>query len=128
MNQLYVEGGGSLTLRGQKCAICNRIAFPPNPYGCEKCGAPVSDLSDHLLRGRGRLNAFATTWYGSSKTVAVPYTVGVIALEDGPVIRALLTHPTDEALKVGAAVCAVLAPGSAPESTTEPETSPQLLF
>lgn len=91
-------------LLGQQCRTCSTIAFPPNPHGCERCGAPPAELLEHPLEGRGRLTAFATTHLPPRKDMAAPFTVGVIKLDAGPVIRALMTGPTSDALAVGDAV------------------------
>ncbi|HEY0942570.1 MAG TPA: OB-fold domain-containing protein [Steroidobacter sp.] len=108
MADLYVEGTLPPSLRGQRCRVCNAVTFPPNPYGCEQCGATGADLAEHALAGRGRLRAFATTFLPPRKDVPAPFTVASITLDDGPVVRALLTCPTDESLRIGGAVQAVL--------------------
>lgn len=108
MGDLYIEGTLPPSLRGQRCRVCNAVTFPPNPYGCEKCGATAADLAEHALAGRGRLRAFATTFLSQHKDVPTPFTVASIALDDGPVVRALLTCPTDESLRIGGAVQSVL--------------------
>ena len=33
------------TIVGQACEACGRRSFPPDPYGCEACGAPVEQLA-----------------------------------------------------------------------------------
>jgi uncharacterized OB-fold protein len=108
MDGLVLDGGMTPRLRGQKCAACSNIAFPPNPYGCEICGAGASQLADFPLEGRGRLRAFATTQVAHRKDVTAPFTVASITLEGGPVIRALMTGATDQTLKIGDAVRAVV--------------------
>jgi uncharacterized OB-fold protein len=108
MAQLFIEDSTPPALRGQRCGICDAVAFPPNPYGCEKCGAPATKLIDQALAGRGRLRAFATTFIPPRKDMPAPFTVASIALADGPVVRALLTSPTDESLSIGDEVQAVL--------------------
>lgn len=98
MARLFVEGDGPPRLRGQKCRMCGRVAFPPNPYGCEKCGAPGDMLEDHALAGTGRIVAFATTAHANRPDLEVPYTVASIALDDGPVIRSLMSDGTGSSL------------------------------
>jgi uncharacterized OB-fold protein len=90
LDALYEKQGTATALRGQHCQRCDRVAFPPNPYGCEHCGASGEALETRLLAGRGRLLAFVDVNRAVRPNVAVPYTVGSIALEDGPVIRALM--------------------------------------
>ena len=104
MKELFLDDVISPRLLGQKCGCCAAVAFPPNPHGCESCGATPERLFDHPLDGYGQLRAFATTHLSSRKDLKAPFTVAVIALDGGPVIRALMTAPTDEGLSVGAAV------------------------
>lgn len=111
MNELFLDATTPPSLRGQACAACSEVSFPPNPHGCETCGATASELSEFPLAGRGRLRAFATTYLPPRKDVDAPFTVAVIALEAGPVIRALMVDPTAEALKVGDAVRARIVTG-----------------
>lgn len=108
MDRLFLEGATPPRLRGQKCTVCNHVAFPPNPYGCEVCGAPKLALAEHPLAGEGRLKAFATTFIAPRKEMELPFTVASIALKDGLVIRALMAAPTDETLNIGDAVQSVL--------------------
>lgn len=90
MEALYEKQGPATVLRGQHCRLCGHVAFPPNPYGCENCGGSGDALEGRMLAGRGRLLAFVSVNRAVRPNVAVPYTVGSIALEDGPVIRALM--------------------------------------
>jgi uncharacterized OB-fold protein len=106
--ELFLADTTPPSLRGQRCGVCGALAFPPNPYGCEKCGATADLLTDQALTGRGRLRAFATTTVPPRKDMPAPFTVASIGLVDGPVVRALLTTPTDESLRIGDEVQAVL--------------------
>lgn len=123
---LFEQGDGVLNLRGQRCGNCGHIAFPPNPYGCEVCGMSGDGIADVRLAGRGRLLAFATTNHANQRDIPVPYTVASIELEDGPVIRALMTGPTDDGLKPGDIVEAVIVADRA--DTTTDVTGRELRF
>lgn len=112
MPDLFERDGLPPALRGQKCLDCSRIHFPPNAYGCEKCGAAADKLLDHPLAGHGRIRAFVTTHHASRPELAVPYTIAVIALDGGPVIRAIMTDTTGETLTAGDSVEATLDEGS----------------
>lgn len=100
MNALYEKQGAVIALRGQHCRHCSRVAFPPNPYGCENCGAPGGALEDRPLAGRGRVLAFVDVNRAVRPNVSVPYRVGSIGLEDGPIIRALMNMDPGSALEV----------------------------
>ena len=121
MNRLYVDGQAHPSLCGQTCKLCGRVTFPPNPYGCEQCGAPRSLLEECILSGEGRLEAFATTFHSNRKDRVVPYTVASIRLADGPVIRALMVQQTDEGLSVGQAVHTVMTLFEPGQIQTEPQ-------
>ncbi|MEM5516453.1 OB-fold domain-containing protein [Henriciella sp. AS95] len=114
MHKLYDDEEMPPRLKGQRCGSCDRVAFPPNPYGCETCGAFGAQVEEQLLAGKGRLLAFVTTHHANQRDISVPYTIASIALEDGPVVRALMNTPTDSALKVNDAVESVLVGRQAP--------------
>ncbi len=54
------------------------------------------------------LSSFATVNLHQDQGIETPFTVGVIVLDDGPAIRAVLTHKTDEGLKIGDRMRAVV--------------------
>lgn len=91
---------------------CGRLAFPPNPHGCEACGAAGALVAEEMLAGRGRLLAFVTTHHANQRDIPVPYTVASIALESGPVIRALMSKPLGDGLGVNDPVEAVVVEGA----------------
>jgi uncharacterized OB-fold protein len=96
------------TLNGGHCRACGHIFFPPQSYGCESCGAPPEKLEPKSLRGEGVLSSFATVNLHQDPAIETPFTVGVIVLDDGPAIRAVLTHKTDKGLKIGDRMHAVV--------------------
>ena len=106
------------TLNGGHCRACRYVFFPPQSYGCESCGAPPEQLESKSLKGEGALSSFATINLHQDRGIETPFTVGVIVLDDGPAIRAVLTHETDEGLKIGdrmrAVVVTVGSEGGAP--------------
>lgn len=91
-------------LKGGQCA-CGTVYFPVQIYGCEVCGAHGDALQPRALSGSGTLVASATVYINMGpKTPAVPevpYVVGEIALDDGPVIRAILTDAAEAGLRPG---------------------------
>jgi hypothetical protein len=116
---LYPAEGDSPPLFGQRCARCGYVAFPPNPYGCEACGAEPAELEPRPLAGAGRLAAFATVHLHPGREIEAPFTIGVIVLDDGPALRATLTCRTDEGLEIGDRVRSVLVPRAHDEDGTE---------
>jgi uncharacterized OB-fold protein len=104
------------TLNGAHCRACGYVFFPPQWYGCEVCGAGKDQLESKSLAGQGKLSSFATVHLHQGKGIEAPFTVGVIVLDDGPAIRAVLTDKTDTGLKIGDDMRAVLVAAADDES------------
>lgn len=81
-------------LLGSSCAQCGSNFFPPLAIGCERCGH--TELVPVTLAAAGKVHATATVYLHQGKDIEAPFTVAEIALDDGPLIRALLTEVTDE--------------------------------
>jgi hypothetical protein len=109
---LYDVAGdhNSPVLKGRRCDSCGYIFFPPQDFGCERCGAAGPAVNPIRLAGRGVLHSFACVHRHRDERVAVPFTVGVVLLDDGPAISAILASPTGEGLRIGDRMTAVLAP------------------
>ena len=75
---------------GHQCIGCRRVAFPPDPYGCERCGSPREDLEELVLEAHGTVRAVATVHRHHQPSPATPFTVAVIQLTGGPVIKAIV--------------------------------------
>lgn len=91
-------------LNGTRCARCGRAYFPPIGVGCEICGAPAEDLLPTKVAGTGTIHAVAQVHlhHGAAET---PFTVAEIALDAGPLIRAMV-HPESPPLSIGIPVTA----------------------
>jgi uncharacterized OB-fold protein len=89
---LYSQSeSGEIALLGGRCE-CGYVFFPMQQFGCERCGRHGNSLQPHALRGRGTLIASATVHLHADKRRIAPFVVGTIALDDGPVVRTLLTE------------------------------------
>lgn len=66
------------------------------------------------------MRAFVTTHHGSRKDIAVPFTVASIALNDGPIVRAVMIEATDASLNVGDTVHSVLVDGHPDDGEAHP--------
>jgi hypothetical protein len=109
---LYTAGAAP-KLNGGHCKKCGYTFFPPQTYGCESCGATADQLEPIAMAGAGKLHSFATVHLHqdrSGKGLEAPFTVGLIVLDDGPAVRAILTERTDEGLHIGDRMRSVLAP------------------
>lgn len=93
---VMAEEGSSPKLRARRCA-CGHVFFPPQPYGCERCGQPGSAQSEHPVDARGVLTAVATVHVHTKRKV--PYGIGRVTLDAGPAIDVCLVD--EAALAVG---------------------------
>ncbi len=80
-----------MLLKGVRCKNCGSILFPPQPYGCEACGADGASLEDFEFSSRGTLHSF-TTVYVHSK-IETPYQVAEVQTAARQYVRARLEHP-----------------------------------
>jgi len=94
MSALYDESHETPALNGSRCAQCDTSFFPPLAIGCERCGNP--DLTPATLQALGKVHATATVHLHGGKDIKAPFTVAEIVLDDGPLIRGLLTEVTEE--------------------------------
>jgi len=92
-------------LLGGECA-CGYVFFPLQRYGCERCGG--LDLKPKALSGAGMLLASARVHLHPGKGREAPFTVGAIALDDGPIVRTLI-EASDADPRPGARMVSVLA-------------------
>lgn len=96
------------SLNGQRCGDCGVLFFPPNPYGCEFCGAPPEQLVPAKIAGRGTLRALASGRHPTREST----TLGVVDLDDGPTVRCLLRHAADDVPAPGERVEATIVNGA----------------
>lgn len=75
---------------GHQCRRCDRRAFPPDPYGCERCGADASQLDSVGLPPTGVVHAVAQVHRHHHDYPAIPFTVATIVLDDGITLKGIL--------------------------------------
>lgn len=80
---VLAEPGSSPRLRAVRCE-CGHVFFPPQSYGCERCGRSGAALAEQPVATRGVLVALATVHVHSKRKV--PYTLGRVTLDDGPTV------------------------------------------
>lgn len=100
----YSGPSGEPLLRGIRCSACGMDAFPAQAYGCIRCGATGERLESRDLATQGTLLSFAIV--RTHPTHAVPFTMGEIQLDAGPIVRAQLSD--DTRLEIGRRVVAVV--------------------
>lgn len=84
------------------------MAFPPDPYACEQCGADVSELDEVELAATGEILAVATVHRHHRPEPPTPFTVATIVLDDGVSLKGVLTDGTGA--EVGARVRGITVP------------------
>ncbi len=88
-----VEGGGEVgsgrTVAGTRCG-CGRVAVPPEPYGCDVCGALPATLAAIEVELVGVVRGVATVHRHHRPEPKTPFTVVEMALDAGPVLKGVL--------------------------------------
>jgi uncharacterized OB-fold protein len=87
---LYAFGDTEPVLLGGQCR-CGYIFFPMQTFGCERCGKNGDALQPKALRARGNLVTASIVHLHADKNRSTPFAIGTVALEEGPVIRAVLS-------------------------------------
>ncbi len=100
--ELYEVDAAVPALKGTRCDVCGSTSFPPMTIGCATCGSDA--LVSVPLVAAGELYSFATVHLHRAKDIEVPFTIGEISLDDGPLIRAVMT--TNDGFAIGDRVVA----------------------
>ena len=90
---LYDPSEDIPSLIGSRCAQCDTNHFPPLMVGCDHCGH--TELALVPLKALGTVHAAATVYLHQGEDIETPFTLAEVALDDGPLIRALLTEVID---------------------------------
>ncbi len=106
---LFAATDAGPVLLGGRCA-CGYVFFPMQSFGCERCGKAGDALQPQALRGRGILVAASVVHMHADKRRSAPFAIGTIALDDGPIVRTVLSDITVAKDGLGKAVAAELAP------------------
>jgi hypothetical protein len=86
-------------LEGSACPSCNGRFFPPRSV-CPACRKP--GLVPHLFGGRGTLYSFTRVEQPPRGFASVaPYAVGMVRLEEGPLVTAQLADTEGVELAIG---------------------------
>lgn len=109
-----IELGERPSIVAQRCADCGRVAFPPDPYGCEQCGAHVDRLERVPVDADGRIHAVATVHRHHRPHPPTPFTVATIVLDSGITLKGVLTGD-GAAARIGDRVQGVLVDSHVPD-------------
>ncbi len=86
-------------LEGAVCSACGTKFFPPRQV-CTECKS--NKLEPYEFSGRGELYSFTTLYQAPlGFEGGVPYAVGMIKLDEGPMVEAQLTDVNPLDLKIG---------------------------
>ena len=87
------------SLVGAVCDHCQRKLFPPRDV-CIACGSTA--VSPLQLSGRGRVYSYSMLFQAPMGfTEYAPYPVGIVALEEGPLVACQLTDVQPDMLRIG---------------------------
>jgi len=86
-------------LVGEVCDRCGVAIFPPRDV-CPECEAPAR--TPFTFSGRGEVYSYSTIYHPPAGfEEAVPYTVALVRLEEGPLVTAQLTDVRAEEVEIG---------------------------
>ncbi len=86
-------------LEGNICAKCGAKYFPPRQV-CDSCRG--TELDAYQFSGRGELYSFTTVFQAPQGYEGnLPYVVGMVKLEEGPMVEAQMTDCAADDLKIG---------------------------
>jgi uncharacterized OB-fold protein len=86
-------------LVGEVCETCGSKIFPPRDL-CPECEAPAR--TPYTFSGLGEVYSYSTVYNApEGYDENVPYTVGLVKLEEGPLVTAQLTDVEPQNVSVG---------------------------
>ena len=86
-------------LEGNFCTNCGTKFFPPRTV-CSECRSTA--LEPYAFKGKGELYSYTTLSQApSGYEEQLPYSVGMIKLDEGPMVEAQLTDVDPEDLHIG---------------------------
>ncbi|MFW6109772.1 MAG: Zn-ribbon domain-containing OB-fold protein [archaeon] len=94
----FKEGLRNSTLKGRICNECNSMILPPRII-CNNCGSTY--LKEHDFGGKGVIKTKTVVYVPLTKFQDLnPYSVGIIKLDDGPMITGMILGEVDK-IKIG---------------------------
>jgi uncharacterized protein len=106
---LYARSGTEPVLLGGRCE-CGFVFFPMQTFGCERCGKFGDALQPFELKGRGTLRCASTVHVHADEKRTAPFVIGMVALDEGPVVRTLIFDAPADHEAPGTLVEAVFVP------------------
>jgi uncharacterized OB-fold protein len=81
----------------KRCQDCGDHLYPRRIF-CPRCAG--DNLEWVQARGRGRVYTFSTVYRAPDRSLPVPYTNGIVALEEGVYLFGRLTGKPDEEISI----------------------------
>ena len=102
-NQDFWLSGADGSLRIQRCSDCGTLRHPPGPI-CRACRSTSSEQA--VVSGRGLVLGYTINYQQWSPTMAPPYAVIIVGLEEDPGVRITSNLVTDDldSIEVGTQV------------------------
>ena len=86
-------------LEGTICKNCGAKFFPPREV-CTECKS--TEMRAHEFDGHGALYSFTTIYQAPMGFESnIPYSVGMVNLDEGPMVEAQITDTNPDDLKIG---------------------------
>ncbi len=95
---------GDTVLQASRCSRCGLVAAPPEPFGCERCGATATDLQATTIASTGWVAASALVHRHARPEPPTPFVVVDVALDDGPMVKSQLVDATIDDATIGTRV------------------------
>jgi uncharacterized OB-fold protein len=87
------------SLVGEVCTKCGAKLFPPRDI-CPECSKPAYE--PFVFSGKGKVYSYSTIYQApDGYEEFVPYTVALIALDEGPLVTAQLTDVDQGEVEIG---------------------------
>jgi uncharacterized OB-fold protein len=94
----YWEGVRRRELMIKHCTVCGRHLYPRRIF-CPNCRS--SELEWVKARGTGRVYSFSTIYRAPDREMEVPYTNGIVELDEGVYLFGRLVGKEHEAIAIG---------------------------
>ena len=73
-----------------RCMGCGRVCTPPEPFGCEQCGALPGSFEAIEVELAGVVHSTATVHRHHRPEPPTPFTVVEVVLDAGPALKGVL--------------------------------------
>jgi uncharacterized OB-fold protein len=90
--EVWRRSESGVVLIGWACRRCGKRGIPRQKFGCEACGAPGDEIDESTFPALGVLRSSASV--ERHAVWPVPFMLGEIELDSGPIIHSFLSADT----------------------------------